>query len=266
MATEFDFSQPITSDVNVYATYNCSAIDPSHPTLDNLVTALEGGNPSSIYPLGTFCPDVFKVGSTIYDFNWVVVHYGTGVCPSISAQPIDGVYLMSSIALTDTNALKSDVSRALGQYDFYSGAQFSSLTTNIVPALSDDIKNKVVPVNILYDHGVWETYGHITITNARSAQSFFVPSATNLGGSNPSALSQPPVFDYFTGVSESELELRRTRVSIVNTPTNYFVSDIGTARPGNAKALYDIVQTSGTFYPFNYEEKAALVLCCFIPA
>lgn len=197
---KFDFNTPITKDINLYAMYNCTEINPDNPTIENLQLALATGNPSAYYPIGSGIAGTY--GGK--ELAWQIVHYGTALVASTGVIT-PGAYLLSAPYL------------ATGQYGNVTSIGGSAIYTNMNKGgtwynnTDEAVRKAMVPVEMLT--GISSSGAGYTTFD------FFMPSCTNLGMTS-GVPDTELVWDYF---SDSDSQAKRPKVGLGVSATNGYL-------------------------------------------
>lgn len=249
---EFDFATPITKDIQLNALYKEGSIDPNNPTLENLIAAMQTGNPSLFFPIGSDILDTYNGAPT----SWKLVHYGTAI-RSDNLATVQGAYLMLNREALSASQFASSANIERGY--LYSNVH-SYVTTGGGYTTASQY---AITIKVSYC-GMSGIGASATIDYAIGDCKFFAPSSTNLGTiSNPNDI----VWDYFKTNSNA------TRIwhSSTGPAIDYWTRDwSGTYRSYEYYMRY--VQASGAFQTSpGYSGTWALsnyysIPCCFIPA
>lgn len=261
MATKFDFSQPITQDLSLYATYNCSEINPEEHTFANLKLALATGSPSTYYPIGSLFPSTLQLDNKTYDIFWRVVHYGEATLAETGAT-VQGVYLDTTQAII----CGSNLGNAVGykQTVAYTNIQVPGWEAGIADELKSIVATVAVPQSNLLSASS-PTNG---VSQVIETYSFFPPSAKNMGSTadGTALLNNGPMFDYYKDIGSVTYPTRVKTNITNNAPIAYVTRDMSTANlvASSVRALG--YSASGGQEPIGLASNFGVAVCCFIPA
>lgn len=261
MATKFDFSQRITSDINLYAMYTCGNIDPENPTIANLKLALATGSPTNFYPIGTLIPTRVNATNTY----WRIVHYGTAKLASTGIE-VPGAYLMLTQAMGHNIPMNSSASvQSYQQTNCYTNfASGGTFYKQFDETIINNAKEILAPTTIL--NGTSSS----TVTDIKVT--FFPPSYSNINGeTRPTTYTKDngPQFDYYV---TNDANSDRAMTSLQDgRPTIWRTRDAVNAESASA-AYFGAFAVSGVFLVnqsttnITGTNPVGYAPCCFISA
>lgn len=243
----FDFNTPITKDINLYAMYNCTEINPDNPTFENLQLALATGNPSAYYPIGSGIGDIYMMnGSTAREFTWIIVHYGTALVNDTGVIT-PGAYLMSSTCLeaSGTNQVNSFPATSAYSNMQKNGTWYNRTSAAVKAAIS----NVSVPAATSQ-----AAAGNISAD-------FFPPSVMNIGGVSNYTAPTTPIWQYFSG---SDAAGKRALPSFVNTTAGVATWTRDFYTVSSTLYYYYCVKSDGGIAWSAHNTTAGFPFCCFV--